>query len=140
VLSFELENGTVTTDDLLEALNFKVELLSNPELLDWCDVAIGFDNQQLPVFCGINVAETDEHQTINNPIVLFPNPSTGVFTVTGENLKQIEVFDILGQKVTSLQVNGDQTAIDLSGQPAGVYFVNVTDKEGRQCVKKVVKH
>ena len=139
-IGFELENGTVTTDDLLEALNFKVELLSNPELLDWCDVAIGFDNQQLPVFCGINVAETDEHQTINNPIVLSPNPSTGVFTVTGENLKRIEVFDILGQKVTSLQVNGDQTAIDLSGHPAGVYLINVTDKEGKLCVKKVVKH
>ena len=68
-----------------------------------------------------------------------PNPTNGIFTVTGENLKQIEIFDILGQRVALLQAAGDRTNIDLSGQPAGVYLVTVTDHDGKQCVKKVVK-
>lgn len=139
-ISFELESGAVTTNDLLEALNFKVELLNEGQLLDWCDDPIGFDNQQLPVFCGVNMTETVEYQTVIDPIILSPNPNNGVFTVTGENLKQIEVFDALGQRITSLQANGNRSTLDLSGQPAGVYLINVTDHNGKQCVKKVVKN
>lgn len=70
---------------------------------------------------------------------VLPNPNNGIFTVTGENLNQIEVIDVLGQRITSLTANSDLTTIDLSGQPAGVYLINVTDKEGKLCVKKVVK-
>ena len=79
VLSFELENGTVTTDDLLEALNFKVELLNNPELLDWCDVVIGFDNQQLPVFCGVNIAERTNTFRLPTPLCFIPIRLTALF-------------------------------------------------------------
>ena len=70
---------------------------------------------------------------------VLPNPNNGIFTVTGENLQQVDVFDALGQRITSLTANSDQTTIDLSGHPAGVYLINVTDKEGKLCVKKVVK-
>ena len=70
---------------------------------------------------------------------VLPNPTTGIFTVTGENLNQIEVIDVLGQRITSLTANSDLTTIDLSGQPAGVYLVTVTDHDGKQCVKKVVR-
>ena len=70
---------------------------------------------------------------------IVPNPTTGVFTVTGENLNQIEVIDVLGQRITSLTANSDQTTIDLSGQPAGVYLVNVTDQNGKHFIKKIIK-
>ena len=73
-------------------------------------------------------------------IMLYPNPNNGIFTVIGKNLKHVDVFDVLGQRITSLTANNDQTTIDLSGHPAGVYLINVTDKEGKLCVKKVVKH
>ena len=72
-------------------------------------------------------------------MMVYPNPAVSVFTVSGENLKQIEVFDILGQKIATLQATGNKTPVDLIGQPAGVYLINVTDREGRHCVKKMVK-
>ena len=70
---------------------------------------------------------------------LHPNPTTGLVTVIGESLKQAEVFNTLGQQVATAKGEGETLQIDLSGLPAGVYFVNVTDNEGRKCVRKVVK-
>ena len=71
---------------------------------------------------------------------LHPNPTTGMVAVTGENLRQAEVVNIIGQKVFSIQGDGDELQIDLSALPAGVYFVNITDEQGHRCVRKVVKN
>lgn len=88
------------------------------------------------------IYDQHHHVVVENDDETFtvhPNPNNGFFTVMGENLKQIEVFDVLGQRITSLTANSDQMIIDLSGQPAGVYLVNIIDQEGKQIVKKVVK-
>jgi hypothetical protein len=82
-------------------------------------------------------------EVVENGQVAFatvrPNPTAGLFTITGEGLKQIEIYDALGQEIASVKAKGDQTIIDLTGQPAGVYLVSVTDTEGRRCVKKLVR-
>jgi len=70
---------------------------------------------------------------------LHPNPTTGLVTITGENLRQAEVLNMLGQQVLSVQGEGNELRIDMAALPAGVYFVNVTNDEGRKCVRKVVK-
>lgn len=70
---------------------------------------------------------------------IHPNPTIGVFTITGQNLKSAEVFNTLGQQVVSTTGEGERLTVDLSGLPAGVYFINIADKEGRKCVRKVVK-
>ena len=70
---------------------------------------------------------------------IHPNPTTGMVTVTGENLRQAEVFNMLGQQVLSIKSEGNELRINMAELPAGIYFVNVTDSEGRKCVRKVVK-
>lgn len=70
---------------------------------------------------------------------LHPNPTTGLVAITGANLKAAEVHNILGQRVATAIGRGEQLQINLSSLPAGVYLVNVTDSEGRKCVRKVVK-
>ena len=70
---------------------------------------------------------------------VHPNPTNGIVTITGENLRQAEVANMLGQQMLSVNGNGNELHIDLTALPAGVYFVNVTDEEGRKCVRKVVK-
>ena len=70
---------------------------------------------------------------------LHPNPTSGLVTITGIDLKQVEVFNTLGQRVATASGEGETLQVDLSGLPVGVYFVNVTDGEGRKCTRKVVK-
>ena len=70
---------------------------------------------------------------------IYPNPTTGMVTIMGKDLKTAEVFNALGQHMANDKGNGEQLTVDISDLPAGVYFVNITDSEGRKCVKKVVK-
>ena len=41
--------------------------------------------------------------------------------------------------MTTVQGKGETLQIDIANLPAGVYFINITDEEGRKCVRKVVK-
>ena len=72
-------------------------------------------------------------------IQVHPNPTNGLVSITGQDLKTAEVFNALGQRVAAATGEGEDLTVDLNGLPAGVYFVNVTDKEGRKCVRKLVK-
>ena len=70
---------------------------------------------------------------------VHPNPTNGLVTIMGKDLISAEVINALGQRVASVTGESERLQIDLSGLPAGVYFVTVTDEEGRKCVRKVVK-
>lgn len=77
----------------------------------------------------------DTEENLSENISLYPNPTNGILYVDAENLQKVEVLNLFGQKVQS---QGGST-IDLSGLGNGVYFVKVTDEEGRVEVRKVVK-
>lgn len=70
---------------------------------------------------------------------LHPNPTTGQVTIMGHDLKAAVVFNTLGQQVATATGEGETLQVNIATLPAGVYFVNVTDSEGRKCVRKVVK-
>ena len=70
---------------------------------------------------------------------IHPNPTNSTVTVTGRNLKSAEVLNLLGQCVATATGKGETMQIDMAKLPVGVYFVNVTDAEGRKYVRKVVK-
>ena len=107
------------------------------------DLLCYYENEDLvwqnPDFnsCYLNTLIVNENEI--HSISIHPNPTTSLVTVTGENLRQAEVVDLLGQQVISTQGKGDEIQINMSALPAGIYFVNVTDEDGRKCMRKVVK-
>jgi hypothetical protein len=71
---------------------------------------------------------------------LFPNPSTGIFSMeVGNNLNQykIEICNVLGEKVYSATTNNHSTIIHLDS-PSGVYFLTIKSENGT-AVKKIIK-
>lgn len=72
-------------------------------------------------------------------IRLYPNPTTGVFTISGlDKVASIEVYNSLGQEVTTIKNNTQSTvSFDLS-EKTGVYMVKVTDHNGRSATQKVI--
>lgn len=50
-----------------------------------------------------------------------------------------EQSNALGQRVATATGVGEMLSISIAELPAGIYFVTVSDAEGRKCVRKVVK-
>ncbi len=70
-------------------------------------------------------------------ILLFPNPSNGLFQLGIRNSQlgingTVEVYNMLGEKIYSKQwtMNNGQLTIDLSSQSAGIYLYRVTSTSG----------
>ena len=91
------------------------------------------DTELVAYFSGTGVEEKEQW------FVVYPNPTNGLVTITGQELESAEVFNALGQRVATATGEGERLTVGLNGLPAGIYFVNVTDKDGRKCARKVVK-
>ena len=67
---------------------------------------------------------------------IYPNPANDVLHVEGTVL-QVEVFNILGQSVLSINKNFE--SICLNGLQNGVYFVRLKTNHGEKTVKLVIE-
>ena len=79
------------------------------------------------------------HQAINelsSEAKLYPNPTTGLFTVEGANVAKVEVFNLVGQKIHHAE--GRVVNIDASGWNKGIYLVNIIEQNGAVVTKKLV--
>jgi len=101
------------------------------------DIVLRFDN--LAVSAG-SPTGINPMTTINNDVLLYPNPTSGKFELRSERveLNSIEIYNVLGEEIYSLSAINPQPltishqplTIDLSSHPNGIYFINIkTDKE-----------
>ena len=82
-------------------------------------------------------------ETNGDTFTVYPNPANSVLFVEtrhGTSLSATyRITNLMGHTVLQGIIHGETQQIDIANLPAGVYFVNVTDEEGRKCVRKVVK-
>lgn len=78
-------------------------------------------------------------EKFSNQINVFPNPSTGSFTIETENsmLKEIQLTDLLGKKILFLD-KIEKTKISIDNINRGTYILTITDKENNSTNKKIV--
>ncbi|MBN8702879.1 MAG: T9SS type A sorting domain-containing protein, partial [Bacteroidetes bacterium] len=92
--------------------------------------------------CVVNTTALGEEEIDANGFSLYPNPTTGTFTLnSAENLNNatVTVFDIKGQVVYSV-VNSvsNKVEIDLSANTNGIYYVQISNNDN-VITKKIVK-
>ncbi|MBS0009843.1 MAG: T9SS type A sorting domain-containing protein, partial [Bacteroidales bacterium] len=56
---------------------------------------------------------------------VYPNPNTGYFTLAGEGMRKIEIFDCHGRMVFDSVINDPVYHIDISSEPRGVYLIKI---------------
>jgi len=79
----------------------------------------------------------------NSNIFIYPNPSTGIFNITGQNIEQIDIFNSLGQQILLIPHEKIRAVanikIDLSNFDKGIYYVRIKTSLGVVTKKLVVK-
>ena len=81
-----------------------------------------------------NSDENVEYQDIN----IYPNPTENQITIEAQGLRQVRVFNVMGQEVKVLKTNESTVTIDLSTQPKGCYFIETTTEQGCS-TRKIVR-
>ena len=77
-------------------------------------------------------------ETAENAYSIYPNPTSGVVSVEGENINIIGIYNAVGQLISIVRVNGEKATVDMSGFGTGVYFFNVIDNANGTTVQRVV--
>jgi hypothetical protein len=92
--------------------------------------------------------EVEEHcltgfdeQRIENGIIIIPNPANDKITISSSALTgdtQLSIFNVSGEKLIEKQLTDNETQIDISALPQGVYFVRLQNEKMVE-VGKMVK-
>ncbi|MDF2436332.1 MAG: type sorting protein [Bacteroidota bacterium] len=83
----------------------------------------------------------DEKTALLSQFIIFPNPSTGKFTLHSNKFtsnKNICIHDILGNCIYNERSSSPEQIIDLSGKAKGIYFIEVTNEEKQYTQKLIV--
>ena len=129
-ITFDLNSGAITTNILLDALNYKIDDLNDDNLLYWCDSVMGFDNQQLPVLCDFVITTIGENETNNGQVLLYPNPIQNKVSVKIESPVEsesynFELVDINGCIVMRKTAYGNNVTLDMDNLSPGIYVLSV---------------
>jgi Secretion system C-terminal sorting domain len=71
---------------------------------------------------------------------LSPNPTSGLVTISGKNIANVIITDVLGKQVAaSNYASVENASIDMTSYNAGIYMVKVTNTDGNASTIKVVR-
>ena len=85
-------------------------------------------------FIGIN----DVAGNLN--VSVHPNPTSGLLEIYSSNkIARAEIYTTVGNKLFSTSIMNTRHVIDISSQPAGIYFMKLITVDGRETVKKVIR-
>ena len=87
-----------------------------------------YDNNQFYLHAYYSPTGVEEMDA--NAVNVFPNPTTSRFTVKGQGLNHVTVFNTLGQKVYEMECQGESAVIDLDNAQTGIYVVRIATENG----------
>ncbi len=130
----DISNGRIYSCDL-DGLGVQIELVSTSSQPSPTGIA----------FYNAPTTNTQEFNVQPSSVKVFPNPSISIFNLDLEddmlaNLEQISIFNQEGKLVQRLNnLNNNIESIDLSGFPAGSYYLTVRYKDQTSATQTLIK-
>jgi hypothetical protein len=84
----------------------------------------------------------NEQNAENSLIDIYPNPSSGIFTLKHEGLQgsmNVEVYNVLGVLVKQVTVNGESSVVNLTEHASGIYLVKLYKDNKVVNVSRIIK-
>lgn len=95
-----------------------------------------FGSGLLDASAAVNAVDYDGIVEKQAKAQVYPNPSTGAFTIACEGIQTISVFSVDGKLLKTIEVNGNEYRIE--NLPQGVYVLKI-DTENGVIMNKIVK-
>ncbi len=143
--SYKYNSAGFLTEEIFEtkdgsnyALNSKDSIILDANNMVTQEFEYSFDFQLNKVLMtsrmnalGSTVGIFSESKLFSN-LIAYPNPTDGTlnFKLNTASEKNVEVFNIVGEKVMDLNLNTTQNSIDLSKLSNGIYTIKVRSAEG----------
>lgn len=162
-LHFEVSHTTSSsTPTFTTPLEIMFERTNLPDTIVRIEVTSNNDQYIIPNFGSTeNIAEIDPNNWIINKVGslikdenfiastekfnktkfrIYPNPSTDIFNIETDNVteKEISIYNSQGKKIYQSRFE-KAVIVNLQEQNTGYYIVKITDRDGRQWVKTIVK-
>lgn len=130
----DIKGMTIATSDSLEVYVYYGGPARDYEMNGTLKLITSFGDYDLAVviyvYDGVNEINADH-------FTLYPNPANENLVIGGENLGNIQIFNMMGQKIDEFEaINGKDLNVNVSSYENGVYFVKV----GKKTQKFVVTH
>jgi hypothetical protein len=90
----------------------------------------------------VNKCSGIHENTMDGNPHIFPNPSSGLFTISLEQVSYgdvITVYNVTGKLIKTIEADKISNEIDLSKEPDGVYFVSLMKKGHSASTTKIIK-
>lgn len=88
---------------------------------------------------GVYVLDVLNTETFTkNTVTLTPNPTQTSFTISGDGINKVEVYNMLGQLVLQHTITGKNAVINIENFSVGTYLVH-TYANGKKEILKVIK-
>ncbi len=153
VSAFDDQSISLVWDDNTNAESWNIRYRSQNS--DWTNVVANTNNytitgltpnttyqMQVQTNCGdgnlsqwsatITQTTTGLNSYLENNISLYPNPANDYIDVRVDelNVTNMEVYDVYGKLINTVNVIDNPTRINVSGLATGMYFVRVTTEQG----------
>lgn len=72
-------------------------------------------------------------------LLMFPNPTNGQITFLNESdIREVQIMNAVGATVMNSTHNSSMVSLDLTAQPAGVYFYRVRNEAGETMIGRFI--
>ena len=116
---------------------FTINFYAKSQAKGWVLAFVTVESSDGQLEIGVNINEDLLNVTeLPAETKLYPNPTTGQFTVEGSNVAKVEVYNLVGQKLH--EAEGQTIRIDAANWNKGIYLVNIVEQNGVIVAKKLV--
>ena len=87
-----------------------------------------YDQNQF--YLHVYYSPTGVEEMLADRVAVYPNPTAARFTIEGEGLSHVSVYNTLGQMVYEANCEGNMTDVNLGSVETGIYMVRIATEKG----------